>query len=268
MTRERELLEQALPMLEKSYPTLARKLCDEIYEVLAAQPAPVPESFQSRVLPWMHACFGEAISRDTVERNHRFLEESIELVQACGCTQGEAHQLVDYVFGRPTGEPLQEVGGVMVTLAALCLAQGMDMHEAGETELARIWTKVEQIRAKQAAKPKHSPLPSAAQPAPVPFDFAEWHGNLMMLADAYWEASSAARFRHREQLRQHALNVGQHWKARAMLSAAPVPVPMTESEIYRAWDESGSYPSLATFTQIVRATESRHRIAASPEVPK
>lgn len=47
----------------------------------------------------------------------------------------------------------------MVTLAALCLAQDLDMHAAGETELARIWTKVEQIRAKQAAKPKHSPLP-------------------------------------------------------------------------------------------------------------
>jgi hypothetical protein len=36
------------------------------------------------------------------------------------------------------------------------------MHQAGEVELARIWTKVEQIRAKQAAKPKHSPLPTAA----------------------------------------------------------------------------------------------------------
>lgn len=49
----------------------------------------------------------------------------------------------------------------MVTLAALCLAQGLDMQAAGETELARIWTKVEAIRAKQAAKPKHSPLPAA-----------------------------------------------------------------------------------------------------------
>lgn len=47
----------------------------------------------------------------------------------------------------------------MVTLAALCLASGPDMHEAGETELARVWTKIEAIRAKQAAKPKHSPLP-------------------------------------------------------------------------------------------------------------
>lgn len=117
------------------------------------------ESFQSRVLPWLLVCFGERIAADTTERNHRFLEESLELVQACGATQSEAHQLVDYVYGRPVGDKPQEVGGVMVTLAALCLAQGVDMHAAGEGELARIWTKVEAIRAKQAAKPKHGPLP-------------------------------------------------------------------------------------------------------------
>lgn len=117
--------------------------------------------FQQRVQPWMMACFGPAISADVIERNHRFLEESLELVQSTGCTQSEAHQLVDYVYGRPAGETQQEVGGVMVTLAALCLAHpGLDMHAAGETELARIWTKVDKIRAKQAAKPKHSPLPS------------------------------------------------------------------------------------------------------------
>lgn len=153
----------------------------------AAQPAPtdagqaqaLTDGFQARVQPWMMACFGAEISADKVERNHRFFEESAELVQACGMTAGEAHQLVDYVYGRDIGEPSQEVGGVMVTLAALCLAQGMDMHQCGETELARIWTKVEQIRAKQAAKPKHSPLPAApAQSAapderkPEPFMFA------------------------------------------------------------------------------------------------
>ena len=127
--------------------------------------APV-DSFQGRVQPWMMACFGAEISADGAERNHRFLEESLELVQACGCTASEAHQLVDYVYGRPVGERAQEVGGVMVTLAALCLAQGLNMHAAGDTELARIWTKVEAIRAKQAAKPKHSPLPAAA-PQPI-----------------------------------------------------------------------------------------------------
>ncbi|WP_430244998.1 hypothetical protein [Neorhizobium sp. DAR64861/K0K2] len=116
-------------------------------------------SFQLRVSPWMMACFGPMIAGDREERNHRFLEEALELVQSTGCTVSEAHQLVDYVYGRALGEPSQEVGGVMVTLAALCLANALDMHDAGETELARIWTKVEQIRAKQAAKPKHSPLP-------------------------------------------------------------------------------------------------------------
>jgi hypothetical protein len=115
-------------------------------------------SFQARVAPWLDATFGPEISGDREERNHRFLEEALELVQANGCTASEAHQLVDYVFGRPIGEPSQEVGGVMVTLAALCLASGLDLHEAAETELTRVWTKVEAIRAKQAAKPKHSPL--------------------------------------------------------------------------------------------------------------
>lgn len=120
--------------------------------------------FQARVQPWMMECFGPMIAGDREELNHRFLEEALELVQSCGCTTSEAHQLVDYVFGRPIGEPNQEAGGVMVTLAALCLANALDMHEAGETELARVWTKFEAIRAKQAAKPKHSPLPGPSAP--------------------------------------------------------------------------------------------------------
>jgi len=117
-------------------------------------------AFQAGVAKWMQACFGPVISADKIERNHRFIEEALELVQACGCQRSEAHQLVDYVYNREMGEPTQEVGGVMVTLAALCLANGFDMAAAGRTELARVWTKIEVVRAKQAAKPKHSPLPS------------------------------------------------------------------------------------------------------------
>lgn len=118
-------------------------------------------TFQDRVQPWMMECFGAAISADRIERNHRFFEESTELVQANGMTRSEAHQLVDYTFDRPVGELTQEVGGVQVTLAALCLASGADMHAAGEIELARINQPeiITKIRAKQAAKPKHSPLP-------------------------------------------------------------------------------------------------------------
>ena len=119
----------------------------------------MPKGFQDRVSPFMAACFGPEISSDVTERNHRFLEESLELVQSKGCTASEAHQLVDYVFSRPVGEPSQEAGGVMVTLAALCLAAGLSMEKCGDVELARVWTKIDVIRAKQAAKPKHSPLP-------------------------------------------------------------------------------------------------------------
>ena len=139
-------------------------------EILKAPlPSPTPQApFQQRVQPWLLECFGAEIAADRMERNHRFLEESLELVQSLGCTASEAHQLVGYVFGRPVGDPPQEVGGVMVTLAALCLASGLDMHDAGEVELVRISVPeiVAKIRAKQAAKPKHSPLPqSPAAPA-------------------------------------------------------------------------------------------------------
>ena len=147
------------------------------YDIIAYTPRPTEqpapeggerEAFQDRVQPWLMACFGEMIAGDREERNHRFLEEALELVQACGCTPSEAHQLVDYVYARPVGAPAQEVGGVMVTLAALCLANSLDMHANGETELARIWTKVEAIRAKQAAKPKHSPLPTLTRSSAAP----------------------------------------------------------------------------------------------------
>lgn len=118
--------------------------------------------FQERVHVWLLRCFGREIAADTVERNHRFLEEALELVQANGCTRAEALQLVGYVYGRPVGELQQEVGGVMVTLAALCKASGVDMEWCGDVELERVWTKIEQIRAKQAAKPKRSPLPEGS----------------------------------------------------------------------------------------------------------
>ncbi|WP_446903021.1 hypothetical protein [Burkholderia sp. YIM B11467] len=126
-----------------------------------------PTSFQQRVQPWMLACFGATIAADRAERNHRFYEEAGELVQAHGMTREEAHALVDYTWSRPAGDPAQEAGGVMVTLAALCLANGIDMHAAGETELARINVPetIAKIRAKQAAKPKHSPLPVATPTA-------------------------------------------------------------------------------------------------------
>ena len=141
----RDLYVKRLPASEIL--ALRQSLIDYLPAAEGGEDRAVPAGqFQARVQPWLMACFGEMIAGDCEERNHRFLEEALELVQACSCTADEAHQLVDYVFGRPAGEKGQEVGGVMVTLAALCLAQGLDLHDEAETELARIWTKVEQIQ--------------------------------------------------------------------------------------------------------------------------
>lgn len=87
------------------------------------------------------------------------MEEALELVQAGGCTKHDALQLVDYVFSRPTGRTTQEVGGAMLTLSALSTATGTDLAAAAEAELTRVWSKIDTIRAKRAAKPKNSPLP-------------------------------------------------------------------------------------------------------------
>lgn len=134
-------------------------------EPMAAGPQlPSSHAFQARVAEWMMVCFNAEIAADKPTRNFRFLEEAVELVQACGMTKDEVLKLVDYVYGRPDGEPFQEVGGVLVTLATLCSAQGVNMDSAGDTELERIWSPeiMEKIRAKQRTKPNHSPLPGAA----------------------------------------------------------------------------------------------------------
>lgn len=122
------------------------------------EPPPL-QTFQLRVDDWVMACFGIEIGGDPMERSHRFLEEALELVQAVGCTKDDALRLVDYVFSRPTGWTTQEVGGAMLTLSALSTATGTDLAAAAEAELTRVWSKIDTIRAKRAAKPKNSPLP-------------------------------------------------------------------------------------------------------------
>lgn len=160
-------LENAIQILRNMETGIVERIAVNTVLVALRASESQPDAFQSRVSEWMLACFGAEITTDRTERCHRFLEEALELVQALGSTSSEAHQLVDYVFGRPAGELRQEVGGVMVTLAALCGAAGIDMSEEGEAELARIWTKIEKIRAKHAAKPKHSPLPESTHPDAV-----------------------------------------------------------------------------------------------------
>jgi hypothetical protein len=131
-------------------------------------------SFQSGVSSWMEQCFLPSLYSNMTERGDRLLEEVLELLQSKGYDPQRVATLVDYVWNRPVGEPAQEVGGVMVTLAGYCWIAGLDMHAAGAAELARI-NKPEvmaTIRAKQEAKNAlhfDTPLPGAtAAPEVVP----------------------------------------------------------------------------------------------------
>jgi NTP pyrophosphatase (non-canonical NTP hydrolase) len=112
------------------------------------------KSFQKEVDRWILECFGEKIGKDPIERNYRFLEEALELVQACGCSKEDAMRLVDYVFDRTKGELYQEIGGVMVTLAALCNTHNMHIETCADLEIERITQPeiIEKIRKKQVTK--------------------------------------------------------------------------------------------------------------------
>jgi hypothetical protein len=163
-----------------------------------ASTTPTDEAdFQSGVDLWMDACFGEPIKSDQLERADRFTEEALELVQTMpGFTAERAHALVDYVFGRPVGERGQEVGGVMVCLAALCNTVGLSVNAEADRELARIWTKVEAIRAKQKAKPTGSALPialstptdaTAVEDERVSRNCANWSNGRCQSCGAQWQ---------------------------------------------------------------------------------
>lgn len=118
--------------------------------------------FQGKVFAWCHQCFGSETTLDVVERTHRFFEEATELCQALGMSRHDADMLLDYVYGRDKGEPAQEAGGTMVTLAALCTAANIDLGNASFDELTRIQGKIEAIRAKHATKARGTPLPGKA----------------------------------------------------------------------------------------------------------
>lgn len=121
-----------------------------IQQIMMMRPA-LP-SYQRRVEEWLYTTFSNEIASSRAQRNSRFLEEALELVQSCGMTKERAAELVEYVFNRPVGEKEQEVGGAMLTLAGLCITQNINMTNAAEKELAGAWERIDEIREKQRNK--------------------------------------------------------------------------------------------------------------------
>lgn len=127
----------------------------------------IPLSFQANVGLWIEKAFIHSLYSDTQERGDRLLEEVLELLQSKGYDPSRVATLVNYVFNRPVGDTPQEVGGVMITLAAYCHVANVNMHNCGWVELERINQPevLEKIRKKQEAKNAlHFDTPLPGQP--------------------------------------------------------------------------------------------------------
>ncbi len=74
------------------------------------------------------------------ERVLRFMEESLELAQACGIDPLDVLRIMVHVFRKPTGVVAQEVGGVMTTLFALGCAHDLDVMQCAGNEVERIYS--------------------------------------------------------------------------------------------------------------------------------
>lgn len=104
----------------------------------AAAQATEVNSFQSQVQSWLADCPGQDGTKDVRHHAYRVLEEALELGQALRISKQEALQLVDCAFARPCGDASVQVGGVMLSLAALCAVKGVDLMEAAHRELTRV----------------------------------------------------------------------------------------------------------------------------------
>jgi hypothetical protein len=106
---------------------------------LALCPQPARTARAERVAQWVLDTFGDVNARP-MERILRFMEEAFELAQACGLTHPELTRLMLHVYGKPTGQIAQEIGGVGTTLLALSAAHGLDAEALEVQELRRVLT--------------------------------------------------------------------------------------------------------------------------------
>jgi NTP pyrophosphatase (non-canonical NTP hydrolase) len=87
------------------------------------------------------------------ERVLRLVEEATEVAQALGIPESDIHGQVRHTYSRPVGELLDEIGGTIVTLSALCSACDISLEDAAEKQLKKCWERIDVIREKQKVKP-------------------------------------------------------------------------------------------------------------------
>lgn len=114
--------------------------------------SPSTHHFQRLVGTWLKMAFGPDERFKRGERAARYLEESLELAQAIGLSEGKALALVKQVYAKPPGDVRQEIGGAYTTLLAVGFACEENVGEAGYQELLRAFERIEEIRERNKLK--------------------------------------------------------------------------------------------------------------------
>lgn len=96
--------------------------------------------WQGQIRNWMFNMVKAPDQWDPVNRGQRILEEVAEACQCpeIGLSEQQCHDIITYVYNRPTGVYHQEIGGIIVTLLALCDATKEDLYQCMVDEIARI----------------------------------------------------------------------------------------------------------------------------------
>lgn len=92
-------------------------------------------------LDWAIRCFGRDHVFNRPMRALRLAEEAIELAQAFGVSKHTILTLVDVVYGRPPGNPEQEIGGVAMTAEVMAATFDADLDSFFNAELRRVLQK-------------------------------------------------------------------------------------------------------------------------------
>jgi len=112
---------------------------------------------EERVNIWLRDCVGHEVADDLAERNHRFCEEALELLQACGYTRAQIDAMADVVYSKP---PSSNQGGecadVIICLVQLARARNIDLVKMVREGIARNWANSDKIREKNRTKPIRS----------------------------------------------------------------------------------------------------------------
>lgn len=116
---------------------------------------------QSDAFAWAGKTFGP-VAADKRERARRFIEEAIELAQACGLHPREVDKILLHVYSKPPGQVAQEVGGVGVTLLCLCEAFGVSADVEERRELLRVYS-----MPAQDFRDRHNAKAAAGVAAPI-----------------------------------------------------------------------------------------------------